>query len=65
MTLFEKAFNLQPSDKIVVEHMGDAYFKTGNKDKALEFWMKAKELGSTNKNLDKKIEKKEYYDPNY
>ena len=65
MTLFEKAYKSQPSDKIVVEHMGDAYFKTGNKDKALEFWKKAKELGSTNKNLDKKIEKKEYYDPNY
>lgn len=65
MTLFENAYKSQPSDKIVVEHMGDAYFKTGNKDKALEFWMKAKELGSTNKNLDKKIEKKEYYDPNY
>src|SRR5574343_385373 len=65
LILFEKAYKSQPSDKIVVEHMGDAYFKTGNKDKALEFWLKAKELGSTNKNLDKKIEKKEYYDPNY
>lgn len=65
MTLFEKTYKSQPSDKIVVEHMGDAYFKTGSKDKALEFWKKAKELGSTNKNLDKKIEKKEYYDPNY
>jgi hypothetical protein len=45
--------------------MGDGYIKTGNKEKAVEYWKKAKELGSTNKNLDKKIEKKEYYDPIY
>lgn len=61
----EKAFKIKPSDKIVVEHMGDCLFKLGNKDKAVEYWLKAKELGSTNKNLDKKIDKKEYYEPIY
>lgn len=65
LSFYEIAYKSQPSDKIVVEHMGDAYFKTGNKEKAVEFWQEAKKLGSTNKNLDKKIEKKEYYDPNY
>jgi tetratricopeptide (TPR) repeat protein len=65
MLFFEKAFKIQPSDKIIVEHMGDGYFKTGNKEKAVEFWLKAKELGSTNKNIDKKIERKEYYEPLY
>jgi tetratricopeptide (TPR) repeat protein len=65
MIFYEKAYKSEPSDKIIVEHMGDAYFKAGNKDKAFEFWKRAKELGATNMNLDKKIEKKEYYDPNY
>lgn len=65
MRYFEKAYKLQPSDKIIVEHMGDGYFKTDNKEKAVEYWIKAKELGSTNKNLDKKIERKEYYEPLY
>lgn len=65
MIFYQKAYKLKPSDKIVVEHMGDGYIKEGNKIKAVEFWLKAKELGSTNKNLDKKIEKKEYYEPIY
>jgi tetratricopeptide (TPR) repeat protein len=65
MHLFEMANALSPNDKIIAEHMGDGYIKTGNKEKAVEYWKKAKELGSTNKNLDKKIEKKEYYDPIY
>lgn len=65
MTQFEKAYKAKPSDKIIVEHMGDGNVKMGNKEKAVEFWSKAKELGSTNKNLDKKIEKKEYYEPVY
>ena len=65
MQLFEKAYSLSSNDKIITEHLGDGYVKTGNKEKAVEYWKKAKELGSTNKNLDKKIEKKEYYDPIY
>lgn len=65
MQLFEKAYSLNGKDKIITEHLGDGYIKTGNKEKAIEYWKKAKELGSTNKNLDKKIEKKEYYDPIY
>lgn len=65
MQLFEKAYSLSSKDKIITEHLGDGYVKTGNKEKAVEYWKKAKELGSTNKSLDKKIEKKEYYDPIY
>lgn len=65
LSLFENAYGIQPSDKLIVEHLGDAYSKTNKKDKAVEMWRKAKELGSTNKNLDKKIETKEYYEPVY
>lgn len=64
-TFYEKAYNLKPSDPINVEHLGDAFFMLGDKTKGIELWKKAKELGSGNKILDKKIEKKEYYDPIY
>ena len=40
-------------------------FSEGKNEKAIEYWKNAKTLGSTNKNLDKKIDKKEYYEPLY
>jgi tetratricopeptide (TPR) repeat protein len=65
LTYITKAHNLRPEDPITTEHMGDVHFKLGDKAKAVEYWKKAKELGSSNKVIDKKIEKKEYYDPIY
>jgi tetratricopeptide (TPR) repeat protein len=62
---FQKADMLEPSNKIFVEHLGDGYAKLGDVSKAVDYWKKAKELGSKNKNIDKKIEKKQYFDPNY
>jgi tetratricopeptide (TPR) repeat protein len=53
------------ADNMLTEHLGDAYFKTGDKKNALTYWKKAAELGSTNKSLNLKIEKTEYYEPNY
>lgn len=45
----------------VLEHYGDVLFKTGDEEKALEYWIKAKETGeSKSKTLDKKIETKTY-----
>lgn len=63
--LFLRAFELDALDKVIVEHVGDSYFKIGNTEKALEYWKKSKELGSSNKVLDNKIEKKAYYEPIY
>ena len=60
---YEEAFKLNETDKVIVEHMGDAFFKTGNVDEAIVWWKKAKELKSTNLVLDKKIQEKKYYDP--
>ncbi len=60
---YEEAFKLNESDKVIVEHMGDAFFKTANVEEAIIWWKKAKELHSTNKVLDKKIQEKKYYDP--
>ncbi len=45
----------------VYEHYGDVLYKTDETEKALEFWIKAKEKGdSKSKTLDKKIETKTY-----
>lgn len=44
----------------VTEHYGDILYKTGEEEKALEQWKKAKELGSDSKTLDKKIKLKKY-----
>jgi len=40
----------------IFEHYGDVLYKTGEKEKALEQWKKAKELGSDSDTLDKKIQ---------
>lgn len=44
----------------VLEHYGDVLYMTDEKDKALEYWEKAKEKGSESKTLEKKIETKTY-----
>lgn len=44
----------------VLEHFGDVLYKTNEKEKALEYWIKAKEKGSESKTLDKKIETQTY-----
>ena len=44
----------------VLEHYGDILYKTGDKEKAVEQWKKAKKLGSDSTTLDKKIKLKKY-----
>ncbi len=44
----------------VLEQYGDILYKTGEEEKAIEQWKKAKELGSDSKTLDKKIKTKRY-----
>ncbi|WP_338373108.1 tetratricopeptide repeat protein [Dysgonomonas capnocytophagoides] len=44
----------------VLEHYGDVLYMTDEKEKALEYWQKAKEKGSESKTLEKKIETKAY-----
>ena len=62
---FEKAYSLISTDKIILEHMGDVNSKTGQIEKAVEFWIQAKKAGSKNKNINQKIDKKEFYEPIY
>ncbi len=49
----------QPSAEIH-EHYGDVLAVTGETEKAVEQWQKAKELGSDSKTLDEKIAKQQY-----
>lgn len=62
---FEKAYAMDANDKAVVEHLGDAYFKTGNVQEALNYWEKARLLNSSNKSLERKIQEKKYYEPQF
>lgn len=44
------------------DHMGDIHYKLNDKDKAVEAWQKAKQLGADNPNIDKKIAEKKLYE---
>lgn len=63
--IFENAFQIRSTDKLINEHLGDVYFKLGKITEAVQYWIKAKELGATNKVLNKKIDTKTYYEPIY
>lgn len=45
---------------VVVEHCGDIYYMNGEKEEALKYWQKAKEMGLKSEILDKKIKLKKY-----
>jgi tetratricopeptide (TPR) repeat protein len=40
----------------IVEHYGDVLFQLGEKDKALEQWKKARQMGENSRSIDKKIQ---------
>ena len=44
----------------IVEHAGDIYYKSGDKDGAMQLWQKAKQFGGSSKSLEKKLKKKKY-----
>lgn len=47
---------------ILWDHLGDAYYKLNDKDKAATSWQKAKQLGADNPQLDKKISELKLYE---
>ncbi|MGJ8660955.1 MAG: tetratricopeptide repeat protein [Bacteroidota bacterium] len=63
MNYYEKAYEMDSQDILLLDHMGDASIQLNNIDDALKYWNKAKSLGSKNKILDKKIENTKYYEP--
>ena len=57
----EKMIQIEPElSGVVYHHCGDIFAKCGDIDKAVEFWIKARESGEVDENLDKKIEKRKY-----
>ncbi|NTW33937.1 MAG: tetratricopeptide repeat protein [Bacteroidetes bacterium] len=59
----EKAIkNGGDSNSVIVEHLGDILFKLGQPAKALENWIKAKEIGTGSDFLEKKINDKTLYE---
>jgi tetratricopeptide (TPR) repeat protein len=65
LQLFLNAAVLDPTNALIAEHVGDAYLKVGDDEKAVSYWKQAKALGSTNLVLDKKINMKQFYEPQY
>ena len=59
-SLQEKVVTKNPKNPTLLEHYGDMLIQTGEKDKALEYWRKAKEAGSDSKTLDSKIAAMKY-----
>lgn len=57
-----RAAALAPPSATVNEHYGDALFKTGKTEEAVQQWQKAKEAGGTNEILAKKIKDKKLYE---
>lgn len=59
----EKAIKLtNESDPDLLEHYGDVLFKLGDSGKAVEYWKKAKNAGSSSQNIEKKINDKKIYE---
>lgn len=54
----ERASSLLP-DSVIFDHLGDAYFKKGNKDKAASIWKKSLELNPKKEKVKEKIKKLE------
>ena len=46
----------------ILEHYGDILSKLGKKDEALNYWKKAKELGTDSGTIDKKIAEQKYFE---
>lgn len=59
--IFEKIIKDTTSGTIV-EHYGDVLFQLGEKELALEQWIRAKEMGETSELIDKKIRDKKLYE---
>ena len=47
------------NDPVIHDHLGDVYYKTGNYEKAVEFWTKSVEVGTEPEETQKVREKLE------
>ncbi len=51
----EKAVATGEASATVVEHLGDIYFKLGQKEKADQYWLQALKMNAANQSLREKI----------
>jgi len=59
----EKAIENGAQDNpVILEHLGDVYWKLGDQNKATDLWIRAKEAGKGSDLLDKKVEDKNLYE---
>lgn len=60
----EKAIKLEEvaASGTLWDHLGDIQYKLGKKDKAYQSWLKAKELGTDNDDIDRKLKDKILYE---
>jgi tetratricopeptide (TPR) repeat protein len=65
LAIYMESNKMMTNDKIILDQLGDCYFFLKDKDKAVEYWNKAKTAGSSNQSLDKKIQTKTYYEPKF
>lgn len=52
--------DIEANDATIIEHAGDIYAKNGQKERAVEFWQQAVDLGNASVVLKKKLNKKKY-----
>lgn len=50
------------ADGTLFEHLGDVYYKLNDKERAILYWQKAKEKGTDNPLIDKKIQERKLYE---
>jgi tetratricopeptide (TPR) repeat protein len=55
----ERSLSVSGDKAVVLDHLGDVYFKLGDKNKAVDIWKKALELDSSIEAIKSKIEKGE------
>ena len=59
----EDAIEASPdADGTLWDHLGDIEYRLGNQDKALEHWKKAREKGTDNQHIDRKIKDGKLYE---
>jgi len=62
-TWIERAIKNGAQDNpVILEHLGDIYWKLGEENKAIDLWIKAKDAGKGSDLLDKKVEDKKLYE---
>lgn len=62
--IFGMAYDTDPNDGLILEHLGDVNAKLNNTKVAIEWWNKALEAGRNGELLKKKINDGKYYAPN-